>query len=175
MASEPARTVRVLMRGNACISCRRRKQRWYAVFGFHLDSHHRGANLSFNTLVSDGVRPVCQQCTRFNRVAECVFEQRPRNQAEQLSDRVKELENLIVKVQGNLVLPAPAPEIIAPKPLPLNHVVLPEPVVVEEPTPETRTPLPQPEVVLEHSPVNGPEPNDEPPAEVMIHLYVSSR
>jgi hypothetical protein len=51
-------------------------------------------------LASDGTRPVCQQCIRFNRVSECVFEQRPRTQAEMLEDRVHELENMIAEAQA---------------------------------------------------------------------------
>ena len=70
---QEVRTVRVLARGNACFSCRRRKQR------------------------CDGTRPVCNQCTRFNRVGECIFEERHRTQTEILEDRVRELEALVAQ------------------------------------------------------------------------------
>lgn len=71
----PPRTVRVLTRGNACLSCRRRKQR------------------------CDGTRPVCQQCIRFNRVRECVFEERAKTREEMLLDRIRELEAEVERVQ----------------------------------------------------------------------------
>lgn len=80
------RTVRVLARGNACFSCRRRKQR------------------------CDGTRPVCNQCIRFNRVGECVFEERHKTQAEILEDRVRELEALVAQATRD----AQADEFAAP-------------------------------------------------------------
>jgi hypothetical protein len=72
-----ARTVTVLARGSACFSCRRRKQR------------------------CDGTRPICNQCVRFKRGSECVFEDRPRNQVQILEDRVRELEALVAQAMRN--------------------------------------------------------------------------
>lgn len=120
-ANEPVRTVRVLMRGNACISCRRRKQR------------------------CDGTRPVCQQCIRFNRVSECVFEERPRTQAEMLEDRVRELEALIAQAQAPSTVPAPNANAIEGE-------------------------LPRPDIALVSSPSLTAEPAGEPPAEITDHL-----
>ncbi|KAF8306765.1 hypothetical protein DL93DRAFT_2171992 [Clavulina sp. PMI_390] len=78
-----APTVQVLARGSACVSCRRRKQR------------------------CDGTRPVCQQCIRFKRVSECVFEIPRPTQVEQLEERIRELERMISAIQGAPSAPSP--------------------------------------------------------------------
>jgi len=108
------------------------------------------ADYLLRTFPSDGTRPVCQQCIRFNRVSECVFEQRPRTQAEMLEDRVRELESMIAEAQA--LRDAEGQQ--------ASHV-----------QDGSGGELPRPDIALISSPMST-EPSGDPPAELTEYLFV---
>lgn len=71
-------SVSPLQRGSACLSCRRRKMK------------------------CDGSRPVCQQCTRANRTADCEYDEgKSKTRTQLLQEKIQRLELRIQEMESS--------------------------------------------------------------------------
>lgn len=71
-------TTTPLQRGSACLSCRKRKMK------------------------CDGSRPVCQQCSRANRAADCEYDDgKTKTRTQILQEKIQRLESRIHELEGN--------------------------------------------------------------------------
>lgn len=67
-----------LQRGSACLSCRKRKMK------------------------CDGSRPVCQQCSRANRAADCEYDDgKTKTRTQILQEKIQRLEARVHELEGN--------------------------------------------------------------------------
>ena len=82
--------LKILPRGDACWSCRRRK-----LVRKHLGSPHTGLSSFLDSQRCDGNRPICGPCRRYQRPQECVFDEKPLSEVQLLERRVSELEFLL--------------------------------------------------------------------------------
>jgi hypothetical protein len=70
-------TATPLQRGSACLSCRKRKMK------------------------CDGSRPVCQQCSRANRAADCEYDDgKTKTRTQILQEKIQRLESRIRELEG---------------------------------------------------------------------------